>query len=108
MKRFFCFLSLLVPLPLTSNAEEPRPKLDTTAIYEMEVVEVLTTKATGSTPVAHDNLSRADIVRSSYGNDLPSALALTPSMIATNETGIGIGATSIRLRGTDRVYPITD
>ncbi len=28
-------------------------------------------------------------------------LALTPSMIATNETGIGIGGTSMRLRGTD-------
>ena len=101
MKRFFCFLMLLGLLPIASRAEEARPKLDTTAVYEMEVVEVLTTKATHSTPVAYDNLSRADIVRSSYGNDLPSALALTPSMVATNETGIGIGATSIRLRGTD-------
>ena len=53
------------------------------------------------TPVAYTNLSHDEIARNSYGFDIPSVLALTPSMIATNETGIGIGGTSIRLRGTD-------
>ena len=101
MKRFFCFLTLLGTLPTMLLAQEPQQRLDTTKIYEMEVVEVLTTAATRTTPIAHDLLSHDDIVRASYGTDLPSALALTPSLIATNETGIGIGATSIRLRGTD-------
>ena len=86
---------------LSVKPSENYEKLDTTRVYEMDVVEVLTTGAKRTTPVAQDNLTRESIVRSSYGTDLPSALALTPSMIATNETGIGIGATSIRLRGTD-------
>ena len=64
-------------------------------------MEVVTTYATRTTPVAQNNLSKQDIIRSSYGADMPSALALTPSLIATNETGVGIGATAIRLRGTD-------
>ncbi|MDE5709237.1 MAG: TonB-dependent receptor, partial [Alistipes sp.] len=54
-----------------------------------------------STPVAYSQLSREEIARTSYGLDIPSVLALSPSMIATNETGIGIGGTSMRLRGTD-------
>lgn len=101
MKRFFCFLALLGALPEVLSAQERQTLLDTTRVYEMDVVEVMTTAATAAHPVGYDDLSRADIIRSSYGNDLPSALALTPSMVATNETGIGIGATSIRLRGTD-------
>ncbi len=67
----------------------------------LQQVHVIATRATKSTPVAYANLSKSQIERNSYGLDIPSLLALTPSMIATNETGIGIGGTSIRLRGTD-------
>lgn len=101
MKRFFIFTLLLCAAMTTVEAQDYYPKVDTTKFYEVETVEVVTTYAKRTTPVAQDNLSREELVRSSYGNDLPSALALTPSLIATNETGIGIGATSIRLRGTD-------
>ena len=101
MKRFFIFTLLLCAAMTTVEAQDYYPKVDTTKVYEVETVEVVTTYAKRTTPVAQDNLSREELVRSSYGNDLPSALALTPSLIATNETGIGIGATSIRLRGTD-------
>ncbi len=101
MKRFFIFTLLLCAAMTTVEAQDYYPKVDTTRVYEVETVEVVTTYAKRTTPVAQDNLSREELVRSSYGNDLPSALALTPSLIATNETGIGIGATSIRLRGTD-------
>ena len=101
MKRFFIFTLLLCAAMTAVEAQDYYPKVDTTKVYEVETIEVVTTYAKRTTPVAQDNLSRDEIVRSSYGNDLPSALALTPSLIATNETGIGIGATSIRLRGTD-------
>ena len=76
-------------------------RVDTTRIYEVELIEVVTTAAKKSTPVAQSSLAEEEILSHSYGTDLPTALALTPSLIATNETGIGIGATSIRLRGTD-------
>ena len=103
MKRIFLLWAL--PLFVCANgvAQEYNlyEKVDTTKIYEVETVEVVTTYAKRTTPVAQDNLSKEAIIRSSYGTDLPSALALTPSLIATNETGVGIGATSIRLRGTD-------
>ncbi len=64
-------------------------------------VEVVALRADNATPVAYTNIDSHDIERNNYGLDIPSLLALTPSLIATNETGIGIGGTSIRLRGTD-------
>ena len=101
MKRFFCFLAVMLSLCAEVTAQDLYQRVDTTKIYELDAVEVVTTYATRTTPVAQNNLSKQDIIRSSYGADMPSALALTPSLIATNETGVGIGATAIRLRGTD-------
>ena len=101
MKRFFYFVATMLLLCAESKAQDLYQRVDTTKIYELDAVEVVTTYATRTTPVAQENLSKQDIIRSSYGADMPSALALTPSLIATNETGVGIGATAIRLRGTD-------
>ncbi len=101
MKRIFYFVAAMLLLCAKSTAQDLYQRVDTTKIYELDAVEVVTTYATRTTPVAQDNLSKQEIIRSSYGADMPSALALTPSLIATNETGVGIGATAIRLRGTD-------
>ena len=101
MKRIFSFWAFMLIACAGVVAQDLYPRLDTTKVYEVETVEVITTYAKRTTPVAQDNLSQEALVRSSYGTDLPAALSLTPSVIATNETGIGIGATSIRLRGTD-------
>ena len=101
MKRIFCFMCALLSLcALRAEGHSPE-RVDTTRIYEVELIEVVTTAAKKSTPVAQSSLAEEEILSHSYGTDLPTALALTPSLIATNETGIGIGATSIRLRGTD-------
>ena len=103
MKRIFCFLALLLSLCGTLSAQHAAPIVDTTRIYEVDLVEVnahvgVTRK---DTPVAYSNIQAEQIKINSYGTDMPTLLALTPSVIATNETGIGIGSTAIRLRGTD-------
>lgn len=101
MKRFF-ILTALLTLPLAAWSQEVGYfTKDSVNVFDIESVEVITTYAKQTTPVAQDNLDREELLRSSYGTDIPTALALTPSVVATNETGIGIGATSIRLRGTD-------
>ena len=99
MKRIFLTLAVAA-LSLGVRAQQISP--DSISMYdEIQKIEVVATRATSKTPIAHTNLNQADIARNNYGLDIPSLLALTPSMIATNETGIGIGGTSIRLRGTD-------
>lgn len=96
MKRFFLFLAGALTIA-TAQAEGE----DSLSLYHLQQIEIKGTRATKSTPVAYDNLSQEELTRNAYGTDMPSVLALTPSMIATNETGIGIGGTSMRLRGTD-------
>ncbi len=101
MKRFL-LLSAAATLSLgTALAESPTLEQDSISTFEMQQIEVVAMRANSSTPVAYTDISREEISRNNYGLDIPSLLALTPSMIATNETGIGIGGTSIRMRGTD-------
>ena len=88
-------------------AMAPQPKRpasdagDSVRMYRLQEVEVTATRATRNTPVAYSDIRREAIARNSYGLDIPSLIAFTPSVVATNETGIGIGGTAIRLRGTD-------
>lgn len=74
---------------------------DSVRMYRLQEVEVTATRASRNTPVAYSDITRSEIARNSYGFDIPSLIAFTPSVVATNETGIGIGGTAIRLRGTD-------
>ncbi len=97
MKRFLLTFTLFTA-PLAATAQNDS---DSLRLIRLQEVEVTATRATPRTPVAYTDLSRARIQSSNFGLDIPSLLAVTPSMVATNETGIGIGGTSIRLRGAD-------
>ncbi len=106
MKRFFLFLAATNMLWIAQAGKLNRPEtpfetIDSLENHQIEQIEVSATRATHQTPVAFADLGQEQIERNNYALDVPSVLALTPSMIATNETGIGIGGTSIRLRGTD-------
>ena len=108
MKRKILTLAVAMLSLGVARAQDGSPSLneafeqDTISMEgDLQQIQVVATRATKSTPVAHTNLNHETIARNNYGLDIPSLLALTPSMIATNETGIGIGGTSIRLRGTD-------
>jgi len=96
MKRFFLSI-LTLAAAFGGRAQEN----DSVRMYRLQQIEVTAARATTRTPVAYTDLPHDAIARNSYGTDIPTVLALTPSMIATSETGIGIGATSMRLRGTD-------
>ena len=96
MKRF-----LLPILTVAATVGVRAQESDSVRMYRLQQIEVTATRAKTHSPVAYTDLSHEAIARNSYGTDIPTVLALTPSMVATNETGIGIGATSMRLRGTD-------
>ena len=85
-----------------SNNQFLDPQTDSVAMYDhIGTIEVVALRAGKSSPTVYTDIGHREIERNSYGTDIPSLLALSPSLIATNETGIGIGGTSIRLRGTD-------
>lgn len=67
----------------------------------LQEVEITSTRATGTTPVAFTNVSKEELKKQNFGQDLPYLLSMTPSTITTSDAGSGIGYTSLRVRGTD-------
>ena len=80
------------------GASEP---LDTLKTYELQDVQVTSTRASSKTPVAFKDLDKAEIKKVNFGQDVPYLLSLTPSVTTTSDAGNGIGYTSIRVRGVD-------
>ena len=71
------------------------------ATLKMEEVMVTSTRVGEKSPVAFTNMDREEIRARNYGQDIPFLLAMTPSMVTSSDAGIGIGYTSMRIRGTD-------
>jgi iron complex outermembrane receptor protein len=76
-------------------------KLDTLNTYTLQDVQVTSTRATKTTPVAFKTLNQQQIKQVNFGQDIPYILSLTPSVTTTSDAGNGIGYTSIRVRGID-------
>ncbi len=66
----------------------------------LEEVTVEAIRAGESTPFAYSNLKADELKEISQVADIPYLLELTPSVVATSETGTGIGYTGVRIRGT--------
>ncbi len=82
--------------PLTANASA-----DTLRSVTLSEVAVVATRASKTTPVAYTNVTKEQIEKLNYGQDLPYLLSMTPSAITTSDAGGGIGYTTIRVRGVD-------
>lgn len=74
---------------------------DSLRVVNLQEVEVISTRATGNTPVAFTNISKEQLKKQNFGQDLPYLLSMTPSAITTSDAGAGIGYTTLRVRGTD-------
>jgi len=66
-----------------------------------EEVTISATRAVKNSPTAFTNLSKKDLAKDNFGQDLPYLLSLTPSVVTTSDAGAGIGYTGIRIRGSD-------
>ena len=70
------------------------------SIMTGEVI-VSSIKAGNKTPVAKTNISKEELKLLNAADDIPVLLSLTPSVVSTTESGIGVGYSSMRIRGTD-------
>ena len=68
---------------------------------KLQESKIVATRATEKTPVAFTNVSSAEIAKVNKGQDIPYLLSMTPSALTTSDAGVGIGYTSLRVRGTD-------
>lgn len=73
---------------------------DTTG-KDLNAVEIISTKADARTPMAFTNISKEQIEKINYGQDIPYILREVPSLVMTSDGGTGIGYTGLWLRGSD-------
>lgn len=102
MKRILLSLSVLA-MVFTTQAQTKKiakEQNDSLRLIELQEVEVTATRAVKTMPVAFANIGQEQIEKNNYGLDIPSILSSTPSLVAVNSNGIGIGSTSVRMRGT--------
>lgn len=67
--------------------------------YELDDVNVTTSRATSDYPVTFSNLNSEEVERSSYGQDLPQLFTQLPSINTYSDGGNGFGYSYLRLRG---------
>jgi iron complex outermembrane recepter protein len=71
------------------------------AIYLGDEVIVKAWRAGNNSPVSHVNIGKEEMGKTDLGEDFPSLISLTPSIVTTSDAGTGIGYSSFRIRGTD-------
>lgn len=86
---------------VSAHAQQAGSLSDTSRVYSLEGIEVVSTRAGNKTPMAFSTMQRADIEAVNYGKDLPSLLSLMPSVTFSSDAGTGIGYTGMHIRGTD-------
>ena len=82
------------------HAEKVQPN-KTDSIINLEEVEIVSTRAGGKTPIAYTTITAKQLQENNAGQDIPYLLSSTPSILTTSDAGMGIGYTSMRVRGTD-------
>ena len=73
----------------------------TNATFNAEEVTVTATRAGKNSPTAFTNLSKKDLQKNNFGQDMPYLLNQTPSVVVSSDAGAGVGYTGIRIRGSD-------
>ena len=71
------------------------------SILNLKEVTVVSTRAGKKTPIAFTTVSEKQLHENNVGQDIPYLLSMQPSMLTTSDAGMGVGYTSLRIRGTD-------
>lgn len=58
---------------------------DSLRIINLDEVEIISTRATGTTPVAFTNVGKEQLKKQIFGQDLPYLLSMIPSAITTSD-----------------------
>lgn len=67
----------------------------------LQPIEVKALRASEIAPFSKTNISGKELAKNNVGQDLPSLLQQTPSIVISSDAGNGIGYTAWRIRGTD-------
>lgn len=73
----------------------------TPAVRVLDEVLVASTRAAEKSGMAYSELSKDQVEKENFGQDVPYALNQLPSVVTTSDAGAGVGYTGIRVRGSD-------
>ena len=99
VKRIYAACLLFSSLGMMAQSKQTA--IDTTKVVDLDEVNVISTRAGVTTPVAHTNVTKEQIAEINTGKDLPYILSMTPSVTTTSDAGNGMGYTTLRVRGVD-------
>ena len=94
------FISALIMLSWLSHAQDAFQE-DSISNYRLEEIVVSAVRAGKNTPVAYSNVLQSQIKKENGARNVPVLLQTIPSLVSFTEDGLGIGNTSLRIRGTD-------
>ena len=97
-KRTLLGCLMTAALPSLLNAQEG---VSDSLHNSLQEVEIMSIRATKTTPVAYTNIGQEELKKHNLGVDFTYLLKMTPGAVVTSDAGAGIGYTSLRIRGTD-------
>ncbi|MDA3912548.1 MAG: TonB-dependent receptor [Bacteroidales bacterium] len=97
---FIGYEPLIKAFQIASKDVEMNVQL-TRKAHVTEDVLVQSTRVGERASTSYDDIGGEELKRNNMGRDIPYLLQLSPSVVATSETGTGIGYSSFRIRGTD-------
>ena len=87
--------------PSSVSTGKAKEDVDTLSMRKLQEVQVVSTRALKNAPIAYSSLSKGEIEEINHGKDIPFLLSLSPSVLTSSDAGMGIGYTTMRVRGTD-------
>jgi iron complex outermembrane receptor protein len=99
IKKMKHYLSIIfITITILSFSQQTDIKKDT---IQLDEVLVTATRVNKNEPFTESTLTKKDIEKQNLGQDMPQLLDNLPSVVTTTDTGIGVGYTGIRVRGSD-------
>ena len=99
MKKTLFFLTLLISFNLFSQIQVN----DTIILKKQDLEEVVVSafRASEDTPMSFTEINAKDIAPLNLGQDLPTILNFTPSVVTHSDAGNGVGYSAMHIRGSD-------
>jgi len=99
MKKKFLLITLVISGFSTRAQDTSTHRFGDTLM--LNNIEVTSIRAADKAPFTKTNLSKEQIAKVNFGQDLPFVLNQTPSVVVNSDAGNGVGYTGIHIRGTD-------
>ncbi|MBZ4192624.1 TonB-dependent receptor [Niabella beijingensis] len=100
MKRMFFSGCLLLAAQLSfAQTDSATAKAD--SFYLLSPVEVRSLRLSSKAPFTTTNVTSKDLQQQNLGQNMPYLLNQTPSVVVNSDDGVGVGYSSLRIRGTD-------